>query len=331
MAKTIALSGAEVKVTFSGGNAWLRNDGAAVVYASKTAGITAGADGVVSIPAGDAAPVYGANGQVFLLGTGSVQLIGSDYAANPFKTSAQAGGSGADEVARAAIDAHAGNAVIHVTAEEKAAWNAMNYSNPNLLINPDFRINQRGKSAYINEEFGQYTVDCWKLVEWNTTLTVGSEGVLVSSNNGGDFLLHLVQYLPDLTVQYGEPYTLSVNISGTIYTTSEVINSPSDKVEYWDGQFHFLFGFYSENNAWGVSLISDHGEPLDIHWAKLEMNAIATPFSSPNQTVEQLKCQRYYQIRSTGDIDPVDLRPSMRAISDIKQREDGNYEYIAEL
>ena len=83
--KTIALSGAEVKVTFSGGNAWLRNDGAAVVYASKTAGVTAGADGVISIPAGGSAPVYGANGTVYLLGTGSVQLIGSDYSTNPFK------------------------------------------------------------------------------------------------------------------------------------------------------------------------------------------------------------------------------------------------------
>ena len=120
--KTIALSGAEVKVTFSGGNAWLRNDGASAVYAAKTAGVAAGADGVISIPAGGSAPVYGANGRVFLLGTGSVQLIGSDYSANPFKTSAASGGSGADEVARAAIEAHSGNAEIHVTAAEKAAW-----------------------------------------------------------------------------------------------------------------------------------------------------------------------------------------------------------------
>ena len=91
--KTIALSGAEVKVTFSGGNAWLRNDGASAVYASKTAGITAGADGVVSIPAGGSAPVYGANGTVFLLGSGSVQLIGSDYATNPFVGDSFGGGA----------------------------------------------------------------------------------------------------------------------------------------------------------------------------------------------------------------------------------------------
>ena len=121
--KTIPLAGEEIKVEYSGGaNAWLRNDGTAAVYASASAGISAGADGVVSIPAGQAAAIYGASGTVYLLGTGSVQLVGSDYTSCPFKTSAQSGGSGADEVARAAIEAHAGNTAVHVTAEEKAAW-----------------------------------------------------------------------------------------------------------------------------------------------------------------------------------------------------------------
>lgn len=121
--KTIALSGAEIRTDYSGGtNAWLRNDGTATVYASTAPGVTAGADGTVSIPAGQAAAIYGACGAVYLLGTGTVQLVGSDYTVCPFKTSAQAGGSGADDVARAAIEAHAGNADIHISAAEKASW-----------------------------------------------------------------------------------------------------------------------------------------------------------------------------------------------------------------
>ena len=123
--KTITLTGAETRAVYSGGsNAWLRNDGTDVIYAAAVPGITAGADGVVSIPAGQAAAIYGACGSVYLLGTGSVQLVGSDYTACPFKTSAQSGGSGADSVARAAINQHAGNADIHVTAAEKSAWDA---------------------------------------------------------------------------------------------------------------------------------------------------------------------------------------------------------------
>ena len=122
--KTISLSGEEIKVEYSGGaNAWLRNDGTAAVYASGAPGISAGADGTVSIPAGKGAVIYGANGSVYLKGTGSVQLVGSDYSECPFYDSAASGGSGADEQARAAIEAHAGNADIHVTAAEKATWN----------------------------------------------------------------------------------------------------------------------------------------------------------------------------------------------------------------
>ena len=122
--KTITLSGEEIKVEYSGGcNAWLRNDGTAAVYASGAPGISAGADGTVSIPAGKGAVIYGANGSVYLKGTGSVQLVGSDYSECPFYDSAASGGSGADEQARAAIEAHAGNADIHVTAAEKATWN----------------------------------------------------------------------------------------------------------------------------------------------------------------------------------------------------------------
>ena len=123
--KTIALSGAEIRVDYGGGtNIWLRNDGTATVYASGAPGVTAGADGVVSIPAGQSAAIYGACGAVYLLGTtGSVQLVGSDYSTNPFKTSTASGGSGVDDVARAAVEAHAGNVEVHVTADEKAVWN----------------------------------------------------------------------------------------------------------------------------------------------------------------------------------------------------------------
>lgn len=123
MTKTITLSGAEVMVALDGAHAHIRNDGTDIIYAAKTAGITAGADGVASIPAGQADTVRGISGVVYLLGTGAAHIQSDDYVASPFKTSAQAGGSGADEVARAAINAHAGNTEAHVTAADKGAWN----------------------------------------------------------------------------------------------------------------------------------------------------------------------------------------------------------------
>jgi|GEM_PF-3956921 len=118
--KTIALTGAEIEVDISGQNCDIRNDGTGVVYASATAGITAGADGVLSIPAGGAAKLLDSNGTVHLLGAGSVLLCGNDYAELVFKTAASASGGGGTEdlVARNAIDAHAGNSDIHLTSQQ---------------------------------------------------------------------------------------------------------------------------------------------------------------------------------------------------------------------
>ena len=122
--KTIALTSTQVAVTgLDGAHAHIRNDGTEVIYAAKTADITAGADGVASIPAGQSDTIRGISGTVYLLGTGSVLIQSDDYVVSPFKTSAQGSGSGADEVARAAINTHSGNAEIHVTAEEKESWN----------------------------------------------------------------------------------------------------------------------------------------------------------------------------------------------------------------
>ena len=71
------------------------------------------------------------------------------------------------------------------------------------------------------------------------------------------------------------------------------------------------------------------GDSLTIEWMKLE-NGSATLFVHPDYAAELAKCQRFYQVRTTNDIDPLDLRPSMRTITDIKAVE-GGYAYVAEL
>lgn len=335
--KTIALTGAEIRADYSGGtNAWLRNDGTATVYASTAPGVTAGADGVVSIPAGQAAAIYGACGAVYLLGTGSVMLVGSDYTACPFKTSAQSGGSGADSVARAAIEAHAGNADIHVTATEKAAWNAVNYSNPNLLINPDFRINQRGQAEYTSG----YTVDRWYSPGKCSAAPI-SGGVKLTSTVTASSTTHAFWQDFEFPLPPGK-YTLSLKAADVTGVWAARIRTVTAAGDYVDSYYtpRLQAGINSVTvdlpdseyiSAVSVSLNKgiEIGDSLTIEWMKLE-NGSATLFVHPDLATELEKCQRFYQIRSTNDIDPLDLRPSMRTITDIKAVE-GGYAYVAEL
>ena len=335
--KTIVLTGEEIRADYSGGtNAWLRNDGTATVYASTAPGVTAGADGVVSIPAGQAAAIYGACGAVYLLGTtGSVQLVGSDYTACPFKTAAL-GGSGADSVARAAIEAHAADADIHVTADEKAYWNTL--SGKNELDNPDFRVNQRGQNEYSTG----YTVDRWYISTDKCKAAPEPNGIRLTATATLTSNTHAFWQNNEFPLPPGK-YTLSLKASDVTGVWAARIRTVTAAGDYVDSYYtpRLQAGINSVtvdlSDSEYISAVSigfnkgtEAGNSLKLAWAKLEGGSLATPFVPPDYAAELAKCQRFYQVRTTNDIDPLDIRPSMRTITDIKQVE-GGYAYVAEL
>ena len=334
--KTIALTGAEIRADYSGGtNAWLRNDGTATVYASAVPGVTAGADGVVSIPAGQAAAIYGACGAVYLLGTGSVQLVGSDYTACPFKASAL-GGSGADSVARAAIEAHAADADIHVTADEKAYWNTL--SGKNELDNPDFRVNQRGQNEYSTG----YTVDRWYISTDKCKAAPETNGIRLTATATLTSNTHAFWQNNEFPLPPGK-YTLSLKAADVTGVWAARIRTVTAAGDYVDSYYTLALregvnkvsvdlpdGEYISAVSIGFNKGTEAGNSLKLAWAKLEGGSLATPFVPPDYAAELAKCQRFYQVRTTNDIDPLNLRPSMRAITDVKAVE-GGYAYVAEL
>ena len=262
---TITLEGSEVRADFFGTNAWLRNDGAGTIYAGRKPGVVSGADGVVSVPAGGSAPVYDAHGTVYLIGTGSVQLIGSDYSENPFKSSAQ-GGSGADEVARAAIEAHAGNSAIHLTAEQingvdggKTVEKSASYTLDNAVDYPIVDMRIYGKSTQDGVPTPDAPVDI---------VSVGDSGTVgVTACGKNLFDLSLV---PDNTVN-GVTFTKNGNGSFTVsggktedisFTLTritlsheqslKIFNSPGDYilsgVPYCEGRLEFIVNWFSNGN-----------------------------------------------------------------------------------
>ena len=334
--KTIVFTGEEIRADYSGGtNAWLRNDGTATVYASTAPAVTPGADGVVSIPAGQAAAIYGACGAVYLLGTGSVMLVGSDYTACPFKTSAQ-GGSGADDVARAAIEAHAADADINVTADEKAYWNTL--SGKNELDNPDFRVNQRGQNEYSTG----YTVDRWYISTDKCKAAPEPNGIRLTATATLTSNTHAFWQNIEFPLAPGK-YTLSLKAADVTGVWAARIRTVTAAGDYVDSYYtpRLQAGINSVtvdlSDSEYISAVSigfnkgnEAGNSLKLAWAKLEGGSLATPFVPPDYAAELAKCQRFYQVRTTNDIDPLDLRPSMRTITDIKAVE-GGYAYVAEL
>lgn len=308
--KTINLTDTELAVTYAIDNypyVWLRNDSTAVVYASPKGNIAAGSDGVVSIPVGQSACVYCIGDVIYLLGTGSVMLVASNTPECPFKVSTSVGSSGGvDEVARNGLNVHVGNADIHVTAAQKSVWDGL--SNPNLLINPDFAINQRGLSEYTTDGSVIYTVDRWRAQNYYK-ISVSDNGIRISPTQA--VVTNNTALLQDIELPIsvkGNAVTLSFNGSGTkAYLRLSALDLSGAAISSTEAlAINGEDNFVSLDNIpldavklrIGVNFSDGAGteDYCELSWIKNEFGSIATPFCPPNPAAELLRCQRYFTI-----------------------------------
>ena len=165
------------------------------------------------------------------------------------------------------------------------------FSNPNLLINSDFKINQRGNSTYTtSSESSIYTVDRWMLARGKAT--VNSDGtVTVTATEGATNKEGYLQQRLENAISGA--YTVSmeaVSISGTVRIAidGEWKNVTSGK--------NFFQGVNSSNNFNSVSLQLAVGASITLKWVKLEQGTLATPFVAPNTAEELVKCARFLQV-----------------------------------
>lgn len=152
--KTVALSGAEVKVEGLGGqNTNILNLGSAPIYASSTPRIVPDADGVAEIPAGGGVVLYDTRGTVYLYGTGRAQLTGSDYNTANFKvpSSPGGGGGGSGGVSQAYVDARD---AATLTAAKK-------YADEKLLFSTFREFPNIGEADKLYIDTGAETIYIW--------------------------------------------------------------------------------------------------------------------------------------------------------------------------
>lgn len=137
-------------------------------------------------------------------------------------------------------------------------------SNPNLLINPNFKINQRGKSGTIipnknadGEDIHTYFVDRWGID--SGTVVINTDGTLTLNGTMSQILENAV----------GTNVTASVSAGMAAYDDSTK-----------------------------TFTITANG--VTISWAKLEYGNSATPFVAPDPATEMMKCCRYFQMIDPG-------------------------------
>ena len=183
-----------------------------------------------------------------------------------------------------------------------------NFSNPNILINGDFRVNQRGQASYTG--LGIYTLDRWRL-------STSTSGITVSPIANGGITLNatttanaISQVIEDYATLKGKTLTVSMKVSSV--TSGKVRVNLFDGITTYNSTYLEASGIVSvsgqiSNSATLVRVIvqNDGSTVANIEWVKLEVGEIATPFS-PRPYVEELQmCQRYYWRYNFGDQMPV--------------------------
>lgn len=162
------------------------------------------------------------------------------------------------------------------------------FSNPNLLINPDFKINQRAKSTYSSTGAGG-TVDRW--VGTNVKTVVNSDDtVTVSSLSGtGYYTQH------EENISYGK-HTYSIYVQAITGTVKAFYKSKDSKDIELGTLKQGLNTFTSSDDGFkSFFLAISSGSSVTLKYAKVEQGTVATSFIAPNRADELVKCCRFFQ------------------------------------
>ena len=177
-------------------------------------------------------------------------------------------------------------------------------SNPNLLTNPDFRVNQRGMTEYSSG----YSADRWFIEGNKCTVTAGADGVLIKSAIKLDSNAHVFRQKAENPLAPGK-YTLSLNVlevSGVWSARIRTVNASGDYVDsYYTSVLHngvnkvsvdLSEGEYISAVSVGINKGTEAGNSLKLAWVKPEVGDGATPFVPPDPATELAKCQRYLYV-----------------------------------
>ena len=120
------------------------------------------------------------------------------------------------------------------TANPVITWTTLmpTMTNPNLIDNPWFTVNQRNKSTYTSPN-DYYCADRWRIYN-NTSTTLSDNGITFSNNESSDWInLHQLKELG--CVELGNVYTMSVRFAdGTI--EKGTVQIPSSVSDTWAQQ-----------------------------------------------------------------------------------------------
>lgn len=194
--------------------------------------------------------------------------------------------------------------------DDKAAKTQI--TNPNILHNPWFTINQRNSGKIIAG--GNYPCDRWRTAGAGTLdITATTDGLAIV-NTSSELDAYVIQrrtatYVNSLR---GHKLTGSIMLSdGTIY--SGTINPPYADNTYFENEDVKIYTNFNTSSVEAFCIQVKAGKSLTIRAAKLEVGEISTLAMDPRPeyALELAKCQRYFQRLVIKDATTTNVRPTI--------------------
>ena len=196
------------------------------------------------------------------------------------------------------------NGTLKVTSGENSSYN------PNLLLNDEMTINQKGKSVYYGPS--TYGTDRWLLIDDYAFMrtNTNSQWVIGIEDSVGAAEREIVaQKIENYKTLVGKTLTLTLSYSNLTESVSG-----TTQLALYDGVKTETVALTSSGTAILTATISSNADRVEVRiktsatgtdtsfvfkYCKLELGSSSTPFVSKNIGLALTECQRYYQKLST--------------------------------
>ena len=202
------------------------------------------------------------------------------------------------------LPVHNGKGLKKGLLSQLASYLGTKFSNPNLLLNPDFKINQRGYATYSETD---YSFDRWKI--YNTTVKqlgngISYKGGSTTTNSQGTLENYISQILEK---ELDEEFTISVKVSSIVGSFrleaqkegGDTLHGKDALIGKKDITTNGIHTLTLDGSSAPLSIIrfgtTSQNGACTIEWFKLEKGKHATAFVHPIYSEEYQKCMWYFQ------------------------------------
>lgn len=188
------------------------------------------------------------------------------------------------------LPVHNGAGLKKGTLSQLTDYIAERFSNPNLLLNSNFKVDQRGRGTYTNNTTKPtYTLDRWMSINTEVVYNVDGTATITSlaTTDTSAWFKQILEHAINDTC------TLSCNI--TAVTGSAYLYNHANGKKIVKGLNTVTLSYLK-----GASIELKQGASITIEWIKLEKGSKATAYVAPNYANELQRCMMYYNVVNTS-------------------------------